>query len=706
MNLKLVHIPDFENMNFNIPAYQRGYRWTTKQVTALLDDLLEFDLLQKGNKKQNGLTTINSQFYCIQPLVVVKNPTLLYNNAEVFDVIDGQQRLTTIFLIYSFLRKDIYHLRYERAIDATKNTNDYENGILEYCKLSKLSDDEIAKNPDYFYLSKAKEDIENWFKQKKDKYPKITTKIEKILYHDDYEKSEQKFYEIDHDINDGLNDLRFIWYDTSDISYSYKDSLAIFKRLNHGKTTLTAAELIKALLFQCDVYNASKDVRKQIAFRMSTEWDSMEKKLQDNFMWSMLVPYTTNRKSHIDYILSFVAQQLVKDTGLSVNANENDDDYDYVIFNKYIEDLLEKNTGQKSLHFAHIVDSLWTYIQDVFSVFESWFNDITIYHLVGLRLALLNTKNKTFYNDDLKSYQNKYREVIIRLFNKYNESSICDFIESLKKEIGEIISIEKLKGDDDKKIEFEQLSYGYHDDYILNILLTYNVNLYIKNIIDRKYFPFEYYHSIVPSLEHIHPQHLHDEAIDFSQRCQWYKDKRNEVNYLGLSDTKKNELNDIFKELDDVLLLTEEEEELKTENAKKSRKEKEEKYIQNVASYSGSLKVIDSYFDELASIKMEELHCISNMALVDKDTNASLGNGLMNTKKGKLIKRFELYQQSNGEEGAYTFEGTWKVFNKEFQTDSNDKNLITKSTSLSFWTTLDRQNYLSDLKNTYREYVK
>lgn len=57
-NLELKSIEELQGTSFFIPAYQRGYRWTTRQVEDLLDDLLEF--------MENGATGI----YCIQPLVV------------------------------------------------------------------------------------------------------------------------------------------------------------------------------------------------------------------------------------------------------------------------------------------------------------------------------------------------------------------------------------------------------------------------------------------------------------------------------------------------------------------------------------------------------------------------------------------------------------------------------------------------------------
>ena len=154
MNLKIAHISDLAEMFFNIPDYQRGYRWETKQVYELLNDLLEFD----SNR-------VNGQFYCLQPLVVIRNENIFNHKSPIFDVIDGQQRLTTLFLIMNYLKlEDTYHLRYERASDNNSDMT-YSNGELVYNKLSLLSNTDIENNPDYFYLTQAQKDINDWFEE-------------------------------------------------------------------------------------------------------------------------------------------------------------------------------------------------------------------------------------------------------------------------------------------------------------------------------------------------------------------------------------------------------------------------------------------------------------------------------------------------------------------------------------------------------------
>ena len=72
---------------FYIPSYQRGYRWTKLQVEQLLNDIWHFS---KRDDKTKG------EFYCLQPIVV-------RHLEDKYEVIDGQQRLTTIYLIIKYL---------------------------------------------------------------------------------------------------------------------------------------------------------------------------------------------------------------------------------------------------------------------------------------------------------------------------------------------------------------------------------------------------------------------------------------------------------------------------------------------------------------------------------------------------------------------------------------------------------------------------
>lgn len=83
-----------ENFKFRIPLYQRAYAWTSDEVKVLIEDLV--------TAKEKGLSE-----YFIGNIVVEKR------NDDIFDIIDGQQRFTTLFLISKILNTKYYDLIYE-----------------------------------------------------------------------------------------------------------------------------------------------------------------------------------------------------------------------------------------------------------------------------------------------------------------------------------------------------------------------------------------------------------------------------------------------------------------------------------------------------------------------------------------------------------------------------------------------------------------
>ena len=661
MNLKLAHLGDLVGMHFNIPYYQRGYRWETKQVLDLLDDLFEF--------KQSH--PLEKQFYCLQPLATCQNNSFQNENLTVFDVIDGQQRLTTLFLVLKYLNIESFDLRYERAINKNEDKHLWKNGLLCYETLQSLSDEDQKGNPDFFYMKQAMACIKNWFEEKSKQYPGIKRIIEDILRNPYYMKGSKPFYVMDEDPNDNQSDVRFIWYEDEPTS---SGSIATFKRLNYGKTPLTASELIKALLFQCDVYELERRAEmKQITFRMSTEWDAMEKALQDDLIWSMLFPKKYDKAARIDIVLSFVARDLEEKNCIKVKVLETDKDYDYLVFNKYIDQEKQKNCS-----YQDIVKELWIKIQDTYAIFRCWFDDRELYHLTGLYLTLLNQNIK----ENLQTLR-----ILVDNFKKKDRQSYINWLK--KDKIGPLIRFNEKKFDTPEDASFENLYYGKFSNEIVNILLVYNVDTMMKHSQNMAYFPFTFFHNITPSLEHIHPQHLHNEDIDFTTRCQWFKDKYVDLNNEDLiNEDLKSAINKLYS----VLYIS-----LLEEKDKKLLKEKELLYKENEFEYNQLLKVIDKHFDELADINEKELHNISNLALVDNITNIRLSNGLLHTKRAILQQISNEYDLTEGKQGSYIFIGTKKVFNKEYTSGATD---------LRFWTKKDRTNYLNDLKSTYNEYIK
>ena len=105
-NPRILNFYHLLNYRFNIPEYQRGYRWEKKQVVDLMNDLKDFIDRRAANQLKD------KEFYCLQPVVVYK----IGDNH--YDVIDGQQRLTTLYLI---LQASFFHtlkLKSEKCINA------------------------------------------------------------------------------------------------------------------------------------------------------------------------------------------------------------------------------------------------------------------------------------------------------------------------------------------------------------------------------------------------------------------------------------------------------------------------------------------------------------------------------------------------------------------------------------------------------------
>ena len=146
----LKSVRELLGLNFFIPDYQRGYRWTSQQVEDLLNDIKDF----KSNNLQNY------QFYCVQPLVVRKMSDIETSEKNLgediwYEVIDGQQRLTTIYLILRALKEELnkkhfpqlYSLKYQR-----------NNKVESFFENPQIDDSEI----DLYHISNAYTTVESW----------------------------------------------------------------------------------------------------------------------------------------------------------------------------------------------------------------------------------------------------------------------------------------------------------------------------------------------------------------------------------------------------------------------------------------------------------------------------------------------------------------------------------------------------------------
>ncbi len=309
--LSLKPINDLLSEKFFIPAYQRGFRWKRRQVKELLEDVLEFCDKEHVSK---------DEFYCLQPIVVK-------DKEGQWELVDGQQRLTVIFLILKYFnsrlnekyQKSIFSIEYQTREDSKKY-------------LKSLDASKRKKNIDFFHIYESFQEIEDWFQAHENRI----NDIESVF----------------------LNKVKVIWYEIK----TAIDPIAVFSRLNIGKIPLTNSELVKALFLRSKNFNKSEITLQQI--KIAQEWDGIEKSLQSDSCW-YFISNKDNFSNRIEFILELIADESITEAGF-----KNDPYYTFLVFNKKFAD-------------QDISNPEWTNIKKYFMTIEEWYNDRYLYHLIG-----------------------------------------------------------------------------------------------------------------------------------------------------------------------------------------------------------------------------------------------------------------------------------------------------------------------------------
>jgi hypothetical protein len=320
-DLRLRSIHDLLCERFWVPSYQRGYRWDQQQVEALLDDIDEF----QRSARALGPET----YYCLQPVVV------RHRKDGSWELIDGQQRLTTIALILRALRdvaamigRSTYRIEYE--------TRPGSAAFLEEPTLEGAD-----RNIDFHHMHQAYEAIQRWFAGK-DGGRRL--RLLECLTGPD---------------GDDAN-VRVIWYELD------PDAPAVdaFVRLNVGRIPLTSAELIRAVL----VLHAKKDSADDRNERqIPQDWDAIERRLQDDAYWMFLQSGRTPPPARIEHLFDL----FVRVNGAGLDAARDEDP------------LATFLTFQAILAKERLVRDMWARFKKLAQTLEEWFEDRTLYHLVG-----------------------------------------------------------------------------------------------------------------------------------------------------------------------------------------------------------------------------------------------------------------------------------------------------------------------------------
>ncbi len=444
------NIGELLDSRFYIPSYQRGYRWKKRQVDDLLNDV--WDFITKPGKKEN-------EWYCLQP-IVVKNINSHY------EVLDGQQRLTTIFLILKHLERFVESERKCFEIEfETRNTEEINSkDFLQ--EIGSKSEIESKTNIDYFHVFQAYERIKDWFDEKANRGERSIS---------------SKF------ITPFLESTKVIWYEVS----KEKDAIEIFSRINMGKIPLTNAELIKALFLNSSNFpdSESEEIRLR-QLEIASEWDRIEYSLQNNELWYFINNSENELPTRIEYIFNIIywiakegctetkyrkEKKITKQVDIKKRITHGFKTYnekygvdEYSTF-RFFSEKFNSNT-------THEIDNNWKEIKRVFQTIEEWFTDRDLYHKIGYLISA-GTE-------------------IMELLKEIKDMQKKQFKALLKRKIADKVKCDNL----------EELKYGKHSALIRNILLLHNIQTLQNNKDETMRFPFVRYKDkkIGWDIEHIH----------------------------------------------------------------------------------------------------------------------------------------------------------------------------------------------------------
>lgn len=430
--LVLKSINDLLEHEFFIPSYQRGYRWTTLQVEQLLNDIWEFTKKDKDKK----------EFYCLQPVVVKQH----LGKDKVWEVIDGQQRLTTIRIILSYLVKNHLHRPLKEAFKKSEFSITYDTRPQSEGFLANIV--ESTENIDYYHMWKAYDKTAQWFKDKD--YNDCNDFLSTLLAKDD-----------------DKTPVKVIWYEIKEEADSYD----IFTRLNIGKIQLTNAELIKALFLKRWNKDEAIDKLRLKQIQIASEWDRIENTLQNDAFWFFIYnkvdEYKPKYANRIEYFFDLM-------------QHKQEGEEDKFTFNKFNEDI-EKSKDKNGIPDT---EAIWLKVKKYFLTFEEWYNDRQLYHLIGFLIAA------NYKIENIITPKKKDKILEIKTKTKFKEF----LIDAIKQTIN------------CKSSDLSELKYP--NPQIKLILLLFNIQTIIANDKSNMRFPFNLYKNPKTGwdVEHIRSQ--------------------------------------------------------------------------------------------------------------------------------------------------------------------------------------------------------
>lgn len=454
---------------FTIEAYQRGYRWGKDEVEYLLEDISEIP---------------DGQKYCLQP-VVVKNVN------DTYELIDGQQRLTTLYLIMKYLNAYVdIKFSIEYATRKSENGHIGSKELLE--TIDKIDLSLPSNNIDELFIKKSYGIVKTWFNGEKSKMMSFANKLQ--------------------------NYVTIIWYEVDDD----EDSVNIFTRLNIGKINLTNAELVKALFlsrgkkdsegrYAGNPYGIEEKKQHEIALG----WDLMEKDLHNEKFWTFI----TNEKSdHYPIRMELLFDMI---------EMKPSDESNFYTFNRFYERF--KNSDNRY--------ETWELIERYMQQLKEWYHSFDLFHHIGFLVAT-GTSVKSLL-DIAMSTDNpiKKSDFKLRVLDMIREKMVFTVGD---KDFGE-------------EIDYAELNYEDHSKFIQYVLLLFNIETIRQKGDENVRFPFyRYKNEGTWSLEHIHAQN--SESLKTNQEWkEWLEIHKKSLEGLEVYSDDKKQIEEVIDKMNTVI---------------------------------------------------------------------------------------------------------------------------------------------------------
>lgn len=503
---------------YNIPEYQRGYKWTAANVVQLLEDLKNF---KKGD---------SDQFYCIQNITITKQKHI---DTWCMNVIDGQQRLTTLFILLSYLQRNMKDKIITPSAKKLKySIRESSDQFLHDCILTgRIWDNPIEPNAahtkDQYYMMAVADAIQDWYSRN------------------------------DLATNTILDDLILIVNEVRP-----GDEETVFASLNGGKVGLDGADLVRAILItraakqkypsiisreqlhqianddidlNINISVSSRGKINEFRVKLGVELDEMnkwwsQKNVKDYF--EQLLPGKISKNKSFKYsqypidLLYYAFYEAYK-TKLS-GSNEGET-LDLRLFENGID--LNGQSGDDHLEF-------YTVVREFHLTMMDWYNHDEIYNLIGYLMYNFKGSSKISFDSLWKLWQ--------------EAESKDDFVFNLKEIIKEQIALpfyNDAKGEEDTlKNALEELRSAilnlqydwYNNEFTLKFLplmdilpIEKRIKKQTKVILSRIKDP-KYFRCNGEDKEHVRSQkRIIDESLPEDQKANMIEENKVGLNSIG-----------------------------------------------------------------------------------------------------------------------------------------------------------------------------